>query len=220
MRLILAIWAVTLCGCGSDDGGPSPMNDLSVPLEDLGTTDLSVPDLSAPDLQTGPPPTSDFCKGTALAGIPDDGGIASDCARQFFLRFAECFRPAGACSSGGVIGHSETCWEDGAFYQRVGLISQSYGYGMNGRRCLVNFARYPATTGVDRYCLSSTDYECRPQADLGSTPLATYDGQVFTCPDGTAVTIGPNLGNCPALNALFQFPCDHNKAGDYYVGFP
>src|SRR5262249_15307591 len=110
------------------------------------------------------------------AGMSDDGGVASDCARQFFLRFAECFRPAGTCSSYTTNSYHEACWEDGAFERRLGLISPTSSYGMNGRRCLVEFAHFAGTTGVDRYCVSSANSECGADADLGSTPVATYDG--------------------------------------------
>ena len=73
-----------------------------------------------------------------------------------------------------------------------------------------------AGTRRTQYCLPA-DSSCAVDKDDGGDvftrggALYDLDTGIFTCPDGTEVDVGPNLGDCAALNALLAPACDHSQ---------
>jgi hypothetical protein len=188
-----------LAACSSPE---QPLRDLGVAQDDLSA---SSSDLAPADLawQLGPLDLGGWCVGTTLAGIDADGGATTEgeCARQYFARFAACFRPAGQCTSYVHLTGTDSCWDDGA----LASYGRGYpsGYTMPGRSCMRFYTLDPAASvPVVRFCISSSTHECvySDPPDLGGPEFAIYSHGVFTCPDGTSVHI--DVGGCAELNAL------------------
>jgi hypothetical protein len=193
VRLLVVLAFVAGCGSSqnstADMAAPSGERDLSV------TVDLSLP---ASDLGAVPPvDLAGWCVGTTLAGIDPDGGATGlgECARQYFLQLADCFRPADACTNDVHISGDEFCWDDGA---NAHLRGQQVGW-------------FEEWWTPDRICMFDTPHDfqnptatgqCGLHSDGGGLQHASYDNGLFTCPDGTQVMI--DLNGCPALNALLQ----------------
>jgi hypothetical protein len=146
-----------------------------------------------------------MCAGTPLEGT---------CVETFFSAFAACFRPAGLCSSDW---HQSTgwtrWWENGAKYNNYEQGALTVGretYTMGTTQCLLY--RRSQLSAVGQYCQPGFDPPCaQPMEDL-DLGLDTYSGGalydsvsgIFTCPDGTQVNIGPDLGGCATLNSLLN----------------
>jgi hypothetical protein len=200
----LLVTLALVAGCGSsqnsaaDMAAPSGERDLSV------TVDLSAP---ATDLGSVPPvDLAGWCVGTTLAGVDADGGATGlgECARQYFLQLADCFRPADGCSNDVHISGNEFCWDDGANAhlrgQQVGWFEE---WWTRDRICMFDTPHdFHNPTGQLDFCMSSATGQCGLHSDGGGLQHASYDNGVFTCPDGTEVMI--DLNGCPALNALLQ----------------
>jgi hypothetical protein len=216
-RLLVVI---ALAGCDRALDLPAPSTpDLSAP----STPDLSAPstpDLSAPstpdlavrvvgdsgssDLSRRAAPQSDLggaiCVGTRLEGT---------CVAQFFEPFVACFQPAGHCADYQHNSGDERCWEDGASFHLGRLANpDTRRYLMDGNVCLTSFF-YLAPSSTQQFCMGG-DPTCGPmQVANGAVPMgggALYDSEsgIFTCPDGTQVDVGADLGGCPLLNALLS----------------
>jgi hypothetical protein len=228
--MLRAWWLIlgVLAGCGSDDSsGPAP--DLAAVVGDLAVTAPDVADLAAPppiDLAgvDAAVDLDNWCLGTLVGS--SDGGAISDCVRRYFLPFAACYIPSGACSVNHHNRSSDYCWADGATSTLGNYFDSETEktYAMNGHMCL--WADSPNTVGEQwpqtlggpvTFCVSSSSHECR--GSIGTGPeFATFDGTVFTCPDGTRVDV--DFRNCPALSALLASRCPSPSAGVCTTVFP
>jgi hypothetical protein len=191
-----AVLALCLAGCGS---GETASPDLSfVPPDDLAIGRLR--DGIPIDLNRSAPPPYDLawsaCGGTPLAGT---------CAEKFFESFVACFAPAGSCRVANHNFGPDACWENGASFHTSGGGTQYRFYAMGKTACLSSKTIYGNPTAV-QFCAGG-DTSCGAVDDAGvPSGGALYQPEtgIFTCPDGTQVDVGPNLGGCSVLNTLLS----------------
>ena len=215
IALLLCVGRVASCGDAetSDDIADDSPDDMAI-----------VVDLDAFDLAPATVDLASWCAGALV--VDADGGVGGNCVTRYFTQFATCFRPGGTCS--GYIHNegTESCWSDGAT-SSIGNFGNALNnrwkkYWMDHHICLVAYSDstiwppppdapvYPPGTPLPAstlFCASTATAECAdmPFFDGGGGELARYDGDVFTCPDGTRVTI--NLLNRPALTELLGAMC-------------
>jgi hypothetical protein len=212
----LLLTGLLFAACDPDETPPHGISDLSA-ISDLGASAL---DGSADmaDMSSTTPTNFDLawstCAGTKLAGT---------CAGRFFDSFAACFTPAGHCGwiASAHSGLQSACWQNGASYFLPPIYSTTVSrtYTMGKDTCLKVYDyddSYRGIPTVEQFC-ALNDTSCGPQAADGGTDTpvggALYNTRtgIFTCPDGTKVDVGPDLGGCSALNRrLSPIPtCDN-----------
>ena len=222
--LCAALATLVFAGCGSGlgiplDGSAAAADDLAV-ADGSALTDLAA--MSSVDLMMARPYDLAWnaCVGTAVAGT---------CAEQFFEPFVQCFVFAGACRTWFSNSSAGTCFENGAQVLMGTLTHASHptSYWMGNTLCLRTYSYFdhvspPVTLRQKQFCLPS-DASCGLQYadgsadELWATPRggALYDVStgIFTCPDGTQVDLGANLGGCEVLNDLLSVAPFSNALG-------
>ena len=161
---------------------------------DLQAPDLATPDLATPSDLTVPP---DFYGYTLCANTM----AASTCVQTFFQQVASCFpvpmsNPCTLDTDNAT--YSNLCY--GPTQKVLSTISGDTGQ--------IHSTWY--TNGMD--CL---DADITPIKGAGSQDVFTVGNQILmldeqtgavTCPDGSSISIGANLGGCADLQQLVHGP--------------
>ena len=204
VQRLLVIFAL-VAGCGSSEKSGA---DMGV-ADKMDLSAAAVVDLASPASDLGAVPPVDlagWCVGTTLAGVDPDGGATGlgECARQYFLQLADCFRPADGCTNDDHSSGNEFCWDDGANAHLRGVqVGWFEEWWVRDHICMFDTPHdFQNPTGQLDFCMSSSTGQCGLHPDGGGLQHASYDNGLFTCPDGTQVTI--DLNGCPALNALLH----------------
>jgi hypothetical protein len=208
--IAISVSAITV-GCG-DDQTAVAVWDFSGSALDFSTRDLAVPtfDFAVP---------ADFrsmCGDDASARFCADTSIDGTCAQTFFAAFADCFRACGPCHQRPTGKASDYVWDDGAYIVNGDPFDppafsryETMPPPTAGTQCLLRKIYSYAVPVLVQFC-GPNDHcsDVSVDGSVGNTPVGgqVYDTStgMFTCSDGTQVNIGPNLGNCVALNELLD----------------
>jgi hypothetical protein len=190
MRVICVILTLSACS----EGLPAA-TDLSASDDLSAVHDLS----AAHDLSAGLPDLAPLALNCVVAG-------GSNCALDFFQRFASCFHPAGYCFLAGTL-NGEECYQSGAGYRYTSVPSSAAGAMYVQGDMLCALVETDVGTHTDKWTL--------------------WDGTVLSVDEqtGVATCAGGNVGVrymlCSALYQLvYPTSCNAPPPSDMLFGCP